>query len=172
MRCAFTSVIGARYIDIMSQRTRNVIISSLLRQSDVGRSFWRDNDVIIASCAHWNSIASISYRLSCVLESQRRFYSTHWGQDNMAAISQSTFIFLYENDWILIKISLKDIPNGAVKYNQALVLIMAWCRMGEKPLSEPMTVWFTDTWVMHPLWVEVWTMIHHSRIIEALFSPN
>ena len=36
-----------------SQRTHDVIITSLLRQNDVTTSFWRNNDVIIMSCIRW-----------------------------------------------------------------------------------------------------------------------
>ena len=34
-----------------TQRTHDVIITSLLRQNDVAMSFWRNDDVIITSCA-------------------------------------------------------------------------------------------------------------------------
>ena len=37
------------------QRTRGVIITSLLRQNDVATSIWRNNDVIIASYVRWAS---------------------------------------------------------------------------------------------------------------------
>ena len=49
-------------------------------------------------------------------------------------------IFLNENVWIPIKISLKFIPKGAINKIPALVQIMAWRRQGDKPLSEPMMV--------------------------------
>ena len=49
------------------------------------------------------------------------------------------WIFLNENVWILIKISLKFVPQGPIKNIPALVQIMAWRRPGDKPLSEPMT---------------------------------
>ena len=49
-------------------------------------------------------------------------------------------IFLNENVWIQIKISLKLVPKGPIKNNPALVRIMAWCRPGDKLLSEPMVV--------------------------------
>ena len=35
------------------QRTHDVMVTSLLRQDDVATSFWRNNDVIIASCVRW-----------------------------------------------------------------------------------------------------------------------
>ena len=47
-------------------------------------------------------------------------------------------IFLNENIWILIKISLKLLAKGPINNNPALV--MAWRRIGDKPLSEPMMV--------------------------------
>ena len=49
-------------------------------------------------------------------------------------------IFLNENVWILVKISLKFVPKGLINNIPALVQIMAWRRPGDKPLSEPMMV--------------------------------
>ena len=48
------------------------------------------------------------------------------------------WIFLNENVWISLKISLKFVPKGPINNIPALVLIMSWRRPGEKPLSEPM----------------------------------
>ena len=50
------------------------------------------------------------------------------------------FIFLNENTSILINISQKFAPGGRINNIPALVQIIAWCRIGDKPLSEPMTV--------------------------------
>ena len=50
------------------------------------------------------------------------------------------WIFLNENIWISIKISLKFVPRGPINNIPALVQIMAWRRQGDKPLSEPMMV--------------------------------
>ena len=53
------------------------------------------------------------------------------------------WIFLIEDIWISLKISLKFVPNHAnVRINNilALVQIMAWHRPGAKLLSEPMMV--------------------------------
>ena len=52
----------------------------------------------------------------------------------------SKCVFLYENVWISITISLKFIPKGPIKNIPALVQIMAWRRPGDKPLSESMMV--------------------------------
>ena len=48
------------------------------------------------------------------------------------------YIFLNENVWILIKISLKFVPKCPINNIPALVQKMAWRRPGDKPLSEPM----------------------------------
>ena len=48
-------------------------------------------------------------------------------------------IFLKENVWIPIKISLKFVWKSPINNIPALVQIMAWRRPGDKPLSEPMT---------------------------------
>ena len=47
-------------------------------------------------------------------------------------------IVLNENIWILIEISLKFVRMVSINNIPALVLIMAWRRPGEKPLSESM----------------------------------
>ena len=47
-------------------------------------------------------------------------------------------ISLIENIWIPIKLSLKFVPRGPINNIPALVQIMAWRRLGDKPLSEPM----------------------------------
>ena len=55
---------------------------------------------------------------------------THWGRDKMAKFPDDIFkcIFLNENVWISIKISLKFVPKGPINNIPALVQIMAWRR--------------------------------------------
>ena len=63
--------------------------------------------------------------------------------------------FLNENVWIPIEISLKFVPKGSISNNPALFQIMAWCRPGDKPLSEPMMVSsLTHICVTRPQWVK------------------
>ena len=50
------------------------------------------------------------------------------------------WIFLNENVWILIKMSLKFVPKGPINIIPALVQIMAWHKPGDKPLFEPMMI--------------------------------
>ena len=64
------------------------------------------------------------------------------------------YIFLNENAWIPIKISLKFEPHGPINNIPALVQIMAWRRPGDKQLSGPMMVRLpTHICVTRPLWV-------------------
>ena len=49
-------------------------------------------------------------------------------------------IFLNENVWIPVKISLNVVPKGPINNIPALVQIMAWRCPGDKPLSDPMVV--------------------------------
>ena len=62
-------------------------------------------------------------------------------------------IFLNENVWISIKISLKFVPKGSINNIPSLVQIMAWRRPDAKPLSEAMMVNLpTHICVTRPQW--------------------
>ena len=50
------------------------------------------------------------------------------------------WIFLNENVWISINISLKFVPRRPINNIPTLVQVMAWRRPGDKPLPEPMMV--------------------------------
>ena len=64
-------------------------------------------------------------------------------------------IFLFGNVCIWIMISLKFIPKVRINNIPALVQIMAWRRLGDKPLSEPMVVsLLTHICVTRPQWVK------------------
>ena len=67
------------------------------------------------------------------------------------------WIFLNENVWISIKISLKFVPRGPISNIPSLVQIMAWRRPGDKPMSELMTVsLLTHICVTRAQWVNKW----------------
>ena len=59
--------------------------------------------------------------------------------------------FLNENVWISLKISLKFVPKVLINNILALVQIMAWCRSGDKPLSEPMHIHVYTSLCLHEL---------------------
>ena len=60
---------------------------------------------------------------------------THWGLTRMASTLQWIFTDTF---WTVIYISLKFISEDTIDNMPSLVQVMAWCRTGYKPLSEPM----------------------------------
>ena len=70
--------------------------------------------------------------------------------------------FVNEKFCIFIKISLKFVINGPIGNNRALASIMAWHRIGVKPLSEPMLIQFTDAYMRGD---ELKYLIHTHSII-------
>ena len=63
-------------------------------------------------------------------------------------------IFLNENVWFPVEISLKFVAKGPINNITALAQIMAWRREGDKPLSEPMMFsLLMHICVIRPQWV-------------------
>ena len=85
---------------------------------------------------------------------------THWGWGkNGRQFADNIFkcIFLNENVWISIEISLMFVPNGQICNMPALVQIMAWCWPGNKPLSAPMMIsLLTHICITQPQWARYW----------------
>ena len=64
------------------------------------------------------------------------------------------WIFLDENAWMSITISLKFVPKGPINNIPTLVQVFAWRWPGDKPLSEPMMIYLlTHICVIRPQWV-------------------
>ena len=79
---------------------------------------------------------------------------THWGRHFRDDIFKC--IFIHENIWIAINISLKFVPDGLIINISALVQIMAWRRPGDKPLSATILVsLLAHKRVTRPQWVNV-----------------
>ena len=86
--------------------------------------------------------------LSYIITLRPRQNRRHFAEDIFKCI------FLNENVWIPIKISLKFVPQGPINNIPALVQIMARRRPGDKPLSGPMMVRLpTHICVTRPRWV-------------------
>ena len=63
-------------------------------------------------------------------------------------------IFLNENVWISINISLEFVPEGPINNIPAMIQIMAWRRPEDKALSDPMMIkLLTHVCVTRPQWV-------------------
>ena len=74
------------------------------------------------------------------------------------------YIFLNENVWIAIKISLKFVPKGPIYNIPVLGQIMAWRQRSDKPLSTPMMViLLMHICVIWPQWVN-WLFIDHGPL--------
>ena len=81
------------------------------------------------------------------------------------------WIFLNEDVWIPIKISLNFVPQGPVNNIPALVQIMAWRRPRDKPLSGPMMVRLpTHICVTRPQRVNKIVWRHHSKQFSNIFK--
>ena len=81
-------------------------------------------------------------------------------------------IFLNENAWISLKISLKFVPKVRINNVPTLVQIKAWRRPGDKPLSEPVMVSLrTHICVTRPQWVNrIWTGLYRFCLHPADIS--
>ena len=101
------------------------------------------------------------------------------------------YIFLNENVWVSIKISLEFVPRGPVNNTPVLVQIMTWRRPGDKPLSEPMGASsLTHICVSRPRWVKAWetnsgvsllhfmakyglfTCVHHFYLLQKNYNMS
>ena len=92
------------------------------------------------------------------LSATRLLWQTVWvalsdlSLDKMAAILADDIfkcVSVNEKYFILIEISLKFVPKGPINNNPALVLVVAWRRIGDKLLSEPILTRFTDAYTRH-----------------------
>ena len=92
----------------------------------------------------------LSFTIDCLNTLRPRQYGRRFPDDVFK------YIFLNENDWISLNISLKFIPKVRINNIPSLVKIMAWCRPGAQPLSEPMLGnSLTHICVTRPQWINV-----------------
>ena len=66
---------------------------------------------------------------------------------------------------IPIKISMKFVPKGPINNIPAMVQMMAWCRPGDKPLSEPMMVSYRRIYASLGLNELLWVLFKRYRIV-------
>ena len=118
---------------------------------------WMANHTFILCCKVL--IKTLSHLLKIIQNSQAGVWTlvnTLRPRENGRHFADDIFkcIFLNENFWIPIKISLKLVPKGPINNIPVLVQIMAWPQPGDKPLSEPMMVsLLTHICVTRPQWV-------------------
>ena len=85
------------------------------------------------------------------MQPQVDYLNSLWPRQNGCHLADNILkcIFLNENVWIFIKISLKFFPKGPIGKMPVLVLIMAWRRPSDKPLSEAMMAYVADAYIRH-----------------------
>ena len=128
-----------------------VLIILLMRSS---RQYW-PHGWLQVNCNR--ELARLSLDISCYLPNPGIFiFNTLRPRQNGRHFPDDIFkwIFLNENVWISINISLKFVPRCPINNIPTLVHVMAWRRPGDKPLSEPMMVRLpTHICVTRPQWV-------------------
>ena len=82
-------------------------------------------------------------------EHQKGFNSSPPGQNGCHFADIFKSIFMNEKFCILILISLKFVPKGLIDYKSALVQVMAWRWIGDKPLPETMMTQCTAAYMRH-----------------------
>ena len=102
-------------------------------------------------------------------------YLTHWGEDKIPPSHRQHFWMHFHEQKVLflIPLSLKFVPNVPIDNKSALVQVMVWRQIGDKPLSEPILTQFTDAYMRSLVWQHytlarfgLW-MIHH-RILPTV----
>ena len=133
-------------------------------------TFWRHQmEPFSATVPLWGE--STGTDLWCFFVVSLNKLLTHWGRQNDRHFPGNIFKcnLLNENVWISIKISLKFVPKGSISNIPALVQIMAWCQLGDKPLSEPMLACSpTHICVSRPQWVKqtlAWLVIQDTMTV-------
>ena len=78
-----------------------------------------------------------------------KFINTWRHQQNSPQFADNIFkcIFFNENYDTLIQISLKIIPKGVIDNMPPLFQVMAWCRLGDRPLLESVMIQIHDTYL-------------------------
>ena len=163
-------------MSLQQRRTINVVVFSTLLNT-----FYTNNvDSVVFKPEHWHShvthtkwiIISIIMLLSFLTipiphltsrVSHVATVNTLRPRQNGRHFADDIFkwIFLNENVWMPIKISLKFVPEGPINNISALVQIMAWRLPGDKPLSGAMMVRLpTHICVTRPQWVKSSTFSH------------
>ena len=102
----------------------------------------------------------------------RRGFNSFGSRQNGPHFPDNVFkcIFLNENVWIWIEISLKFVPKGPIDNIPKLIQLMAWHWPGNNPLSEAtMVIW--RIYVIWPQWIKFWSQslpVMHKRIHPKL----
>ena len=116
---------------------------------------------------HWQNLNKYKYKYSSSITNINT--NTQWGQDKIAAILQMTYSnSLYCKKIVLfIQISLKIFSKDPIYNNPALVQIMAWHWVGNKPLSDQWWPGLHDAWMHHSTWMSKCQMLSCWLLFEC-----
>ena len=115
---------------------------------------------------HWTPVSGYSYTVDFLHVNTLRLrqHGHHFPDDIFKCF------FVNENVWIF---SLNIVPDGPIKNIPALVQIMAWHRLGDKPLSEPiMVLLLRHIPITRPQWVKPWIPGAGNRYSRLLFTSK
>ena len=100
------------------------------------------DDDILVEITFWQKVNELWFKLHEIIYGCSIHINILRPRQNGRHFADDIFkwIFLNENVWIPIKMSLKIVPQGPINNILTLVQIMAWRRPGDKPLSGPMMV--------------------------------
>ena len=109
----------------------------------------------VIHCVHitteWDS-ADLSKSKSPSDNMEQFLLSTHWAETKWPPFSRRHFQMHFS--WMKMNTFRSRLPKSPINNIPALVQIMAWRRLGDKPLSEPMMVGFpTHLCITRPQWV-------------------
>ena len=107
-------------------------------------------------CLRWGSQSAWQTFYIIFHKSTCPSFNTLWPAQNVRHFTDNIFkcIFLTENIWILISISLKFVPKSLISNIPAFVQKVAWRQSGNKPLSESMILsLLMHICVIRPQWV-------------------
>ena len=148
---SFDGFFGVSLTDLLNKQSNSQLFEMLLCSYDVTAT-----TALLQYPSMWVSVSSFPLTGSIHLHIDAE---TKWPPFSRR---QFKWIFLNENVWILIEVSLKFVPKGPINNIPALIQIMAWRRLGDKPLYEPMMVsLLTHIYVTRPQWVK-WKHIRSS----------
>ena len=88
-------------------------------------------------------LSTASWEYSSINSSPPGQYGHHYANDIFRCI------FLNEKFRILVRISLKFVSKGPIDNKWALVRVMAWHWIGNKPLPQLMLIQFTNAYMRH-----------------------
>ena len=141
------------WLDAGFNRNSDIFIKKihLKMSSDKWQPFCLGLNVLTAFIWKWLQLyicvyillPSLRYNMVGVITLRPRQNGHHFADDTFK------LIFVNENVWISITISLKFVPKGPINNIPALVQIMAWRRSDDKPLSEPNDAYSTDAYMRH-----------------------